>query len=105
MGKSQRDKGARNERGIVHDLLGAGIPAKRVPLSGALGGELAGDIWVPVQGQRRVFEAKKRAAGFKQIYDWLGTHFGLFIGADRRETLVVLRLSDFAKLISDATPA
>ena len=105
MGASQRNKGARNERSIVNELREHALDAKRVPLSGALGGELAGDIWVPVQGARRVFEAKKRAAGFKQIYDWLGTHFGLFIGADRRETLVVLRLSDFAKLISDATPA
>ena len=101
MGKSQRDKGARNERGIVNELKERGIPAERVPLSGAAGGSCKGDIWIPIQGARKTFEAKKRGDGFALLYRWLGENDGLFVGADRKETLVVLRLEDFAALIGE----
>ena len=108
MGKSQRDKGARFEREMVNKLRDAGIDATRVPLSGMgheskENGEFAGDLVLPWFGGREKFEAKKRggADGFALLYRWLGRHRGLFIAADRKETLVVLRLRDFIALIKD----
>lgn len=99
MGKASRDKGQREERAIVHAFQDAGIGAERIPLSGAAGGSFAGDVTIPVQGADRLFEAKVRATGFSQIYDWLGSNFGLFIRRDRAPRLVVLRESDFIELI------
>jgi hypothetical protein len=109
MGKSQRDKGARFEREIVTRLREAGFDATRVPLSG-MGHEekqdedFAGDIRlkVPCLGWvREKFESKKKggANGFALIYRWLSKHRGLFIAADRKETLVVIRMSDFLTLL------
>jgi hypothetical protein len=106
MGKSQRTKGAVYERAIVNTLKEAGIAAKRVPLSGmgheaSEDGEFAGDIVLPWLGKREKFEAKKRGNGFSLLYRWLGRHRGLFVAADRKETLVILRMSDFVELIRD----
>lgn len=99
MGKSQRDKGARFEREMVlrFNAANESFAAKRVPLSGA--GWIKGDIEAKVRGRVQKFELKKRAAGFKQLYDWLGEdNFGLIVAADRRPALVVTRFDDFAAL-------
>ena len=109
MGKSQRDKGARFEREIVNSLKEAGFDAQRVPLSGAghegkVNGEFAGDIVMPwFDASREKFEAKKRGngMGFALLYRWMGGHRGLFLGADRKPTLVVLRMEDFLRLCKD----
>ncbi len=99
MGKFSRDKGARVERNIVHQLSGAGIIAERVPLSGSMGGSFTKDISVEVMGKRKAFEVKARADGFKEIYKWLKGAAGLFLKADRQHTLVVLRFDDWAELV------
>jgi hypothetical protein len=99
MGKKSRDKGAREERGLVNQFQEAGIAAERIPLSGAAGGSFAGDLTVPVMGDDWRFESKVRANGFVQIYDWLGAHKGLFIRSDRNPALVVLRVSDFIDIV------
>lgn len=98
MGKASRDKGLREENYIVRAFQDAGIAAERIPLSGAAGGKFVGDVSIPVQGQDRVFEAKVRADGFREIYKWLSEHYGLFLRADRCERLVVLRERDFIEL-------
>ena len=69
MAKRRRDKGARIERELVHLHQDAGMPATRVPLSGAAGGEYAGD--------RRILDftakvkARKDGSGFKHLEAWL----------------------------------
>jgi Holliday junction resolvase len=108
MGKMQRDKGARYELSIVHklnDLTEGAAEAEKIPLSGACGGSFKGDIRAKVQATAKLFECKKRAIGFKQLYEWIEPVYGLFVGADRKPTLVVLRLEDFAKLISVGSTA
>jgi hypothetical protein len=100
VGKFSRDKGAREERAIVNCWRGVGFSAERVPLSGASGGSFAGDIQIKIEGEIRVFEAKLRSKGFSQIYDWLRDHYGLFIRADNRDRLVVMRETDFQELLN-----
>lgn len=97
-GKRSRDKGARGERHLVNFLQEQGFAAERVPLSGASGGRFKGDVSVPIQGADRRLEVKCRADGFREIYGWLADNFGLVIKADRKETLVVLRLRDAVEI-------
>ena len=97
MGKRQRDKGARFERECVNALKAQGLDACRVPLSGAMGGQFAGDVLIPLNGQDLQFECKSRAGGFKQIYDWLLFNNGLFLKADRKPILVVQTLDEWVR--------
>jgi Holliday junction resolvase len=92
-GRRSRTKGARTERGIVNALRACGIAAVRVPLSGAVGGRFAGDIVLPLMGRDLSVEVKARADGFRELYSWLDGRDVLIVKADRREPLVVVRLS------------
>lgn len=97
-GRKSKRKGYEFERTTVNSLQALGLAAERVPLSGGQGGSYVGDITCPVQGQDRVFECKRRAAGFKTLYGWLGSNYGLIVRDDHTVPLVVLRLEDFAQL-------
>jgi hypothetical protein len=48
-------------------------------------------------------ECKARAAGFRQLYDWLDGRDILIVKADRQEPLVVLRLLLAAEIARAAT--
>jgi Holliday junction resolvase len=97
-GRRSRSKGARTERGIINALLANGIAAARVPLSGAAGGRFAGDINLPLMGRDLCVEVKARAGGFRELYSWLDGRDVLIVKADRREPLVVVRLSLAAEI-------
>ena len=88
MARLSRAKGQRIERELVHLHHDAGIPASRVPLSGAAGGEYAGDLHVC--GCTAEVKARKTGSGFKQLEAWLGHHALLFLRRDRQRPLVVL---------------
>ena len=92
-GRRSRDKGARTERGIVHALQANGFAAARVPLSGAAGGRFSGDVVMPLMGRDLCLEVKARADGCRELYGWLENRDMLIVKADRREPLVVVRLS------------
>ena len=98
MGAKSRRKGQVFERECVHFLQDRGIAAERVPLSGAAGGSYPDDLTAPVRGEDRRFECKRRAAGFKTLYGWLGDSYGLIIRDDNSPPMIVLRLEDFARL-------
>lgn len=94
MGKASRTKGASFEREIVNAHKREGIDAERVPLSGAAGGSYGHDVIVksPALGRVKV-EAKRRASGFKLLYDALEQSpntDAVVIRADRKEALYVM---------------
>lgn len=92
-------KGAGYEREVVAFLQEQGIAAEKIPLSGAVkGGSFEGDIDCPVRGIDKKLECKRRRGGFKTLYGWLDTNYGLVIRDDNCPSLIVLRLSDFAEL-------
>jgi hypothetical protein len=91
-GRKSRDKGNRHERALVAILQAAGFAAERVPLSGAARGRFGGDVSLPLLGRDFRIEIKIRAAGFRELYRWLGAHDLLVVRADRAEPLVVLPL-------------
>ena len=92
-GRRSRRKGTRTERRIVDLLKASGIMAERVPLSGVVGGRFAGDIVLPLIGRDLCVEVKSRAEGFRELYSWLDERDVLIVKADRREPLVVVRMS------------
>lgn len=96
MGKSQRDKGNRFELQIVKRFNDAGVPAKRVPLSGATW--LKGDVLIG----NEIAECKKRGNGFKQLYSWIDEARYLIVAADRQEPLVVVRIDDFIRMLRES---
>jgi hypothetical protein len=100
-GRRPRDKGARTERAIVRLLQGQGVPAKKISRAWCAGA----DLRVPILGVDRAVEVKCRAAGFRQLYDWLNRRDVLIVKADRQEPLVVLRMSLAAEIAkgSDVT--
>ncbi len=104
-GRASRQKGDRFERECVALLQAHGIAAERVPLSGAAGGSFSGDLTVPVLGIDQRLEAKIRHSGFKQIREWLVGNYAVVYRADRSESLITLRLDDFAKLAIAAAAA
>jgi hypothetical protein len=98
-GRRSRAKGARTESAIVRLLQGQGIWAEKI--SGMY--KPGPDLRVPLLAVDRAVEVKCRAAGFRQLYDWLNGRDVLIVKADRREPLVVVRLSlaaEIAKLVA-----
>ena len=96
MGKASRDKGLRRERAIVDIHTKCGIPAERVPLSGALRYRGNGaDVDLYVRGDTPIkAEVKARGAGdgFRTLERWLGGNDALFLWRDRAAPFVVLPL-------------
>jgi Holliday junction resolvase len=101
-GRASRDKGSRVERAIVALLQAHAFAAQRVPLSGSARGRFGGDVSVPLLGVDRRVEVKARRNGFAQLYSWLAAHDFLVLKADRKEPLIVLRLSEAARIAAVA---
>jgi len=92
---ASKAKGSAFELEVVRAHHALGVTARKMPLSGALGGELSGDVLVAgLKG-----ECKRRRKGYTSLYNALDQGGGndvLFIRDDRRETLVVLPWSTWA---------
>ena len=72
MPNKNKSKGTYHEKWIVEWLKKLGIPVKRQPLSGALGGEYRGDIVLKLLGHRLVGEVKYRdLSGFPSPFSVL----------------------------------
>jgi len=95
-GRSPRRKGDAGEREFAALIGGA-----RVPLSGALGGDFAGDV----QALGLVWECKRRGDGFRELYRWLEQRDALALRADRRGWLVVMPLETLLGLLRDEVTA
>jgi Holliday junction resolvase len=100
-GKMSRDKGARREREFVHRLIEAGIPAERVPLSGAAGGSFGGDIRVG-DGFVAECKARKNGSGFATLEGWLDGNDFLFLQRDRADPFVCMTWKRFVELMLNA---
>ncbi len=93
MGGRERSKGVRRERELVRRLRAAGIPARRVPLSGAAGRDRCDLVLSCRPGWRLCVEVKARNRGWATLHRWLDGVDALILCADRKEPLVVLPLS------------
>ena len=102
-GRSPKRKGVRVERELVNELVALGLPCRRVPLSGAAGGQWSGDIHIPLLGRIRRAEVKARAN--LQLYSWFKSADLLIVKADRRDPLAVLPLPLLVELMLAAERA
>lgn len=93
MGASERRKGLDGEREFAR-LIGG----KRVPLSGAAGGDFSGDV-VDSRGWR--WEVKRRRDGWRELYAWLDGADAVAIRADRKGWLVVLPLETLLRVVDE----
>ena len=98
-GRSSKTKGTRVERELVKKLEKDGIPAWRVPMSGAIGGSLNSDIKIgPDKEWDCEVKARKGGGGFVQIERWLGNNQCLFLKRDFQDPLVVVEWDVFVAL-------
>jgi len=95
----QKEKGSRFEREIVEMARLRDLEAHRVPLSGSAAG-FKGDVHIKRGREVWVIEAKKRADGFKFLYQHLDGADVLVVGADRKQALAVLDLGDYLDLLA-----
>ena len=99
MPNRQKEKGSRFERELVEIAKKHGLEnSYRVPLSG--GGSIKNDVHIKVGRTLWEIEAKKRANGFKFIYDNIKDADILVIGADRKRPLAVIDFEDLCDLLA-----
>lgn len=98
-GRSSKTKGTRVERELVKKLEKDGIPAWRVPMSGAIGGSLNSDIKIgPDREWDCEVKARKGGGEFVQIEKWLSGNQCLFLKRDFQDPLVVMEWDVFVDL-------
>jgi hypothetical protein len=88
-GLRSRRKGVRVELAIAKALQANGLAAVKVSRAYTPGHDIA----LPIAGRDLRLEVKARADGFRELYGWLDERDVLIVIADRREPLVVSRLS------------
>lgn len=106
-GKTQKQKGTRRERQILALFRKAGLKAERVPLSGSVGGEFAGDLHlqVPQSGTWELeVKARKEAEGWAVLKGWLVDRDAVVMVEDfytrpGREPIVAMSLMAFLELM------
>lgn len=100
MPQSKR-KGYYNERKVVDLLNKAGIPATRVPLSGALGrmahADLRGDI--DIMDMKAEVKARANGEGFIVLERWKRDNEFLIIRRDRKDPMVCMDWDVYIKLM------
>lgn len=97
--KHAKRKGSSLENRVVQTLRDAGIPAERVPLSGALK-SLPGDVVVgELAKPLKRIECKNREDISKRIWEWLEDNDALIIKRNHSNPLVVVTLDDYIDLI------
>ena len=99
-GRRSRDKGARTERAIAKALQANGFAAAKVSRAYLPGH----DILLPLNGRDLCAEVKAGADGFRELYGWLDNRDVMIVKADRKERLVIVRMS-LAAEIADAGAA
>ena len=88
MGRMSQRKGYRIENEIRLLHVDLGIPAQRMPLSGALGGDMSGDLRIGTL--RAEVKARANGAGFRTLEKWLAGNDLLFLRRNRQPPLVVM---------------
>ena len=100
MGNKNKQKGSYHERWFVKWLEEQKIEAKKVPLSGSLGGEYSGDIHLPsLVGRNLVAEVKYRTtSSFPNAFKVLeGRDLAFYKRKDGKEKVCVILSEDLFK--------
>ncbi len=98
MPNPNKAKGYRVEREIVKLHEAIGIPAERIPLSGAAGGSFKGDVVIDGHWRAEV-KCRGSGSGFSTMEKWLGDNDLLFLKKDRSMPFVAMTWETYQKLI------
>jgi Holliday junction resolvase len=105
-GTKHKRKGSRVERELVRAHLTIGVQARRMPLSGAAGGDFSGDFLLDLVTDglgkwtlRGECKARANGQGFKTLEGWLGTNDLLILRRDRAQPMVLLPWDTWARLL------
>lgn len=104
-GRRSRQKGDRNERGLVKALQLAGIAAERTPMSGAVRSTRFGggyDVSIPLFNEDMKAECKHHGNGFQRLYKWLEPVDILIVRCDHAKPLAILKLDRLLELSKKA---
>lgn len=96
-GKKANRRGKTSEYKMVKRLLKLGVEARRVPLSGALR-DRKGDVEHGAH-YRRIAEVKQVPS--KRLREWLRGMDALFLDERQEEPLVVITMTEYARLLRD----
>src|SRR5262249_2241290 len=103
-GRAPKARGYYHEKRMEAALKPFGF--RRMPMSGALGGDHAGDLRRPIDDRAlRVLEVKRRSGGQRLLRRWLvqGGAQGVLLPGDRgQDALAVLPLELFRLLLGEA---
>jgi hypothetical protein len=107
MANRNKSKGTYHEKKVVDWLntIKAPLEAKRVPLSGSLGGEYSGDIHLYINGQKLVGEVKYRdKSNFPSPYTVLEGRDIAFYKRRRGtpQSLVIMTAEQFQQLLENS---
>jgi len=107
MANRNKNKGTYHEKWFVEKLnqIEADIEAKRVPLSGSLGGEYSGDIHLTINGNKLVGEVKYRdKSNFPSPFSVLENRDIAFYKRRRGtpQTLVIMTGEQFQQLMENS---
>lgn len=96
-GRKNRDRGFRAERKVVHRFLNEGIKAERTYGSNGASRGLPSDVDIIIEGDTYLqSKVKKKLPAYLHLPDHLYAHV---LMEDRKEPLVVLRLSSVIDLM------
>lgn len=104
MANKNKLKGTYHENWFVKWLTEIGIEAKKVPLSGALGGEYSGDIHLKINGRKLVGEVKYRdKSNFPSPFKVLDGRDIAFYKrkVGKPQTLVIMSGEEFQQLMEE----
>lgn len=96
-----KDKGRRLENEVVEALEARGVACRRMPNSGAFGGDLKDDVVIgSIEKPWKRGECKYRESFMRALWDWLaeGVDF-LVIRRNHHEALVIIPLATYIDLI------
>lgn len=99
MGARAPRRGSRIEREVVALHREAGLEAERTPLSGALGGDIVGDVLI-ARRLRAEVKARAKGDGFRTLERWLGANDLLFLRRNGCAPLVVMDFALYARLLA-----
>jgi hypothetical protein len=99
-GRAAKAKGYRTEHEMRKRHIIAGIPCKRVPLSGAVEGYKDDLILDVFDGLSVEVKARKTGKGFRQLETWQGEADVLIVKRDRQDPMVVVDWGVWLQLLS-----
>jgi Holliday junction resolvase len=103
MSNPSKRKGDAFERDVAEFFRSCGYTAARMPMSGALGGDLSGDVRTALTTRDFVIQCKRERNGWKRLYDWFEDHDMLALRADRKETIYCFTESSLREVIKRDT--